>query len=190
MSSGTTSSLFYYNYNPSTTTIILSLSLLPHLTDAGVDWAVRATSSSGEMSIFAFFFFAFFFVFFFFVFFENNFYRLSFSLWPFFCSKLPPLRCTLVNKLHISSWPPHFVFMNSTYFDIVFLDIFHFVAFIFLTIWVACILHSNRFLLIFLCLLLLHFCFPLLSSLSFSILFLFIIDGRPAADTVDEGPSP
>ena len=36
--------------------------------------------------------------------------------------------------------------MNSTYFDIRFLDIFHFVVFLFLTIRVAFILHSNRFL--------------------------------------------
>ena len=90
------------------------------------------------MSIFAFLFF---------VFFENSCYPVSFSLWPFFCSKLSALRCTLVvNNLHISFWPPHFVFMNSTYFDIRFLDIFHFVAFLFLTIRVAFILHSNRFL--------------------------------------------
>ena len=168
--------------HPSSTTTII-ISLLPHLTDAGVDWAVRVTSSSGEMSIFAFFFF---------VFFQNNFYPVSFSLWPFFLLK------AITPSVHIGGQQPSHFFLTATFcfyeFHLLWYSLpghFSFCCF-FISHNPGGVHFAFKQIshLIFLCLLLLHFCFLLLSSLSFSILFFSSLTADPLRIQSTKGPAP
>ena len=81
--------------------------------------------------------------------------------------------------------------MNSTYFDIRFLDIFHFVAFLFLTIRVAFILHSNRFLIssffVFYCFTFAFFCCHLYL---FQFCFFSSLTADPLRIQSTKGPAP